>query len=271
MRWNPHWRNALERREEGVAEILDGDLPAFEHARPPFSRVTIYEAQRRILDGIGLAERRSGGHLVLADLIIEVALERLESRGRTRQPMRILDAAAGSGWLQLTLWERTREKALPVKLGANDVNPSFVRALRDRFSADGIPSVAKVVDARHMPGIGSGSWDVAVLSHTLHHFSTREVVLCLRELDRVSDGGAIVFDVDRSLLGLLSIPVAVSVLAPRAFPYCARDGIASVRRAYSVRELERLLDEAGLRWRYRVGHLPTLHPQRWITNAIMPA
>jgi hypothetical protein len=128
-----------------------------------------------------------------------------------------------------------------------------------------------VVDARHMPEIASGSWDVAVLSLTLHHFSTREAVLCLRELDRVSDGGAVVFDIDRSLLGLLSIPAVVSLLAPSAFPYCARDGIASVRRAFSVRELEWLLDEAGLRWKYRAGHLPTLHPQRWITNAIMPA
>ena len=271
MHWHPRWKNTLASRDRTVSEILDGDLAAFDRVRPPFARTTIEEAQRRIVEGIGLAEHRSGGQLALADLIIEVASKRLESRGSTGQSMRVLDAAAGSGWLARTLWKRARDKGLSVKIGANDLDPALVRSLRERFSMEGIPSTAKVVDARHMAGVATGSWDVAVLSHTLHHFSRRDAIWCLRELDRVSGGGALVFDIDRSLLGLISIPAVVSLLAPRCFPYCARDGIASVRRAFTVSELERLLDDAGLRWKYRVGPLPTPHPQRWITNAILPA
>jgi len=185
--------------------------------------------------------------------------------------MRILDAAAGSGSLLRTLWKRAQDKQLPLRLGANDLDPALVRSLRTRFAAEGIPCSARVVDARQMAGLASGSWDVALLSNTLHHFSSRDAGWCLRELDRVSGGGALVFDIDRSFLGLLSIPAVVSLLAPRSFPYCASDGITSVRRAFTARELEELLDDAGLRWKYRVGPLPTPHPQRWITNAILPA
>ncbi|HEY7728640.1 MAG TPA: class I SAM-dependent methyltransferase, partial [Candidatus Eisenbacteria bacterium] len=257
MHWNPKWQSALTQRAEGLTEILDGNSEAFERARPPFSRTTIREAQKRIVDGIALAERRSGGQKAVADLVIDVAIARMAVHGGSGRPARILDAAAGSGWLIPALWDRAGERRVPVGLAAHDLDPASVRSFRGRFSAEGIRCATRVVDARHMAGVVSGAWDVAVLVHTLHHFASRDAVWCLQELDRVTAGGALVIDVDRSVLGLVSIPAIVSLLAPRSFPYCARDGIASVRRAYRLDELERLLEDAGLRWRYRVGPLPT--------------
>jgi ubiquinone/menaquinone biosynthesis C-methylase UbiE len=263
--------SALATRDETVSEILDGDLGALDRVRPPFSRTTMSEARRRIVDGIGAAERRSGGSVALADVLIRIATERFRSDDNRAAPVRVLEVGAGDGWLLRTFWKRARKQGLPVALGAIDSNPAFIRALQDRFAVEDIPCDARVADARWMPAVASGEWAVAVLSHTLHHFAPSAAVRCLRELDRVSNGGMVVFDVDRSLLGLFSIPVAVTLLAPRAFPYCARDGIASVRRAYSREDLEGLLDDAGLRDRYRVGNLPSRHPQHWITNAITPA
>ncbi len=237
--------------------------------RPPGSQTTLAEAQRRIVKGIEAVERRSGGHRPIVDLLLAVAAGRLRARRESRGPVRILDAAAGSGWLLELLWGRARMRGIAVDLTAGDLNPALVGGLAERFLSEEIPCEVRVQDARCVPA-ARATWDVAVLAYTLHHLAPDDAARCLRELDRVSGGGLVVVDIDRNILGLTLLPVIVTMLAPGAFPYVVHDGVVSVRRAYTRRELRTLLDRTGLGGRYRVAPLPTRHPQRFVANAILP-
>lgn len=52
--------------------------------------------------------------------------------------------------------------------------------------------------------------------------------------------------------------------------FALHDTAVSVRRAYTAGELEALLTEAGLGASYRVGRLPSRHPERWVTATVWP-
>jgi SAM-dependent methyltransferase len=94
-----------------------------------------------------------------------------------------------------------------------------------------------------------GAFDVAHCSLLLHHFAPRAAVALLRELRRVSRVGIVVNDLRRGWLSLAATGISVALLGRcRATRH---DGILSVRRAYTIAELDALLDEAGLVVRHR--------------------
>jgi hypothetical protein len=267
----PNGRWPLTRRDAEVQEILDGNVEAFERARPRGSEVSFLQAQQLIVDTIQSMEERSGGWRSVVDLVLDCALHRRADRGG-EGPLRLLEAASGSGWLQLRLAHRARERGLAVELTASDSNPELVESLDKRLRSAGVPAEARLADARDLPEVPDGRYDAAFMTYTLHHLAPPDAALCLRELDRVSAGGLVLVDVARRPLNLLLIPLATRLFASRAGrPFAAHDGWASICRGYTWRELALLLEWLGLAGRYRVGPLPTWHPQRLIANAIWPA
>jgi len=265
----------LVRRDGEVQEILDGNEEAFLRARPAGSSTTHHEANQLIVDSIQRMQETSLGYHAVVDLLLKTGRRRMRARGAAlagldARPLRVLEVASGSGWLMRHLWRIANSESVPLELWAGDIQPELVRSLAERLATHGIPCQTTVNDARHMAEVEDGRWDVAFMSYTLHHFKPTDAALCLRELDRVSGGGLVVVDIARRVTGLAFVRVAYGLTTGETARYGHHDGTASVRRAYSVRELELLLEWVGIRERYHVGPLPTWHPQRLIANAIWP-
>jgi ubiquinone/menaquinone biosynthesis C-methylase UbiE len=119
-------------------------------------------------------------------------------------------------------------------------------------------------DARELP-FDAASVDVVHASLLLHHLDPPAAVAALREMARVARVGVVVNDLRRGWLPLLATGVAVAALG--RCRTTRHDGILSVRRAYTVRELDELLADAGL----RVVHRSAAWMPRVVTAAVPQA
>jgi SAM-dependent methyltransferase len=173
------------------------------------------------------------------------AIERLV--GADAQPS-ILDVGTGSADMPISFaargWRAT----------GIDLNPDVLlvarRAADDHF---GVEIVAG--DARSLP-FADGAFDVAHCSLLVHHFEPDDAVAILREMRRVARRGVVVNDLRRGLLPIAT--TAASIVAFGRSRVTWTDGLPSVRRAYTLPELDGLLAAAGLGVRWRS---PGWHPR----------
>jgi SAM-dependent methyltransferase len=94
------------------------------------------------------------------------------------------------------------------------------------------------------PHYATGSFDIALCTLALHHFSPDDATQILRSMARVGKR-VMVFDLARARLAYLGALAMTRGL--RMDPITRFDAPASVRRAYTVAELRALADQAGLR------------------------
>ncbi len=116
-------------------------------------------------------------------------------------------------------------------------------------------------DAGELPFDAAGV-DVVHASLLLHHLDPPAAVAALREMARVARVGVVVNDLRRGWLPLLATGVAVAALG--RCRTTRHDGLLSVRRAYTVPELDDLLADAGL----RVVHRSAAWMPRVVTAAV---
>lgn len=148
----------------------------------------------------------------------------------------VLDVGAGRGDIALAF---TRRGWRTVAL---DSDPAVLAIARARLGT--APNVGLVhADGRALP-FDDGSFDVAHCSLLVHHLDPPDAVALLREMGRVARRGVVINDLRRGLLPLAAVSVAVALLGRcRATRH---DGRLSVRRAYTLDEIDTLLAEAGL-------------------------
>ena len=154
---------------------------------------------------------------------------------------RVLDVGTGGGDIPL------RMAARGWSVVALDSDPEVLAIARRATAAE--PTVEVVAgDGRSLP-FPDAEFDVAHCSLLIHHLDRGEAVALLREMARVARLGVVINDLRRGWLPLLATAVGVAVLGRcRATRH---DGLLSVRRAYTVDELDDLLGEAGLQVRHR--------------------
>lgn len=166
------------------------------------------------------------------------AIERLAGDGNGT---RILDVGTGSGDMPVAFARRGWQVV------AVDINVDVLAVARARLAAE--PSIELVeADALALP-LDDGAVDVVHCSLLLHHLEPEDAVRALREMRRVGRRGVVVNDLRRGLVPLAATWVSVTALGHS--PVTRADGMVSARRAYTLRELDELLAEAGLRpaWR----------------------
>jgi SAM-dependent methyltransferase len=153
---------------------------------------------------------------------------------------RIVDVGTGRGDMPLAFAARGWEVV------AADANPAVLMVARRRLGGRGIDVIE--ADVRALP-FEDDAFDVAHASLLLHHLDPAGAVAALRELARVARRGVVVNDLRRGWLPLVAGAVSVAFLGRSRVT--RTDGLASARRAYTIGELDGLLDEAGLvrRWR----------------------
>jgi SAM-dependent methyltransferase len=156
----------------------------------------------------------------------------------------VLDVGTGAGDMPLAFARRGRQRyGGRWSVIALDNRPDVLARCRRRTAGDADVQTL-LGDGRRLP-LADGEVDVAHASLVLHHLEPADARLLLSELRRVARRGVVINDLRRGRLPL--VMTAATVLALGRCAYTRHDGITSVRRAYTVDELDELLAGAGLR------------------------
>jgi hypothetical protein len=124
--------------------------------------------------------------------------------------------------------------------------------------ASGLPRIRG--DVRWFP-FRDRSVDYIITTHFFHHLTDDQIVGVLREFDRVARRGLIVNDLLRNRRALFWI----KLFTLGANRYVKYDGPLSVKKGFTVAEIEGLARRAGLDWlrvRRHFGHRLTLAGER---------
>lgn len=171
----------------------------------------------------------------------------IEALMQGKGEMSILDVGTGGADLPLAFARRGRATGIRWNVTAVDRRDDVVHQAAAATAHDGDVKVIRA-DASHLP-LDDNSVDVAHASLLLHHLEPDTAVAALRELRRVARAGIVINDLRRGLLAfVLAAPVVVAL---GGSPMTRHDGLISLRRAYTLAELDDILAEAGLEVRWR--------------------
>lgn len=207
------------RRSEAL-ELLDGPLDA-----------AVLQGNLRDLDRVN---RWLGGRS-----LSRRAIDRLAG-GATA--LEVLDVGTGAADIPAGLLV---DRSRVTRITALDSRPEILQAaVVRRPDLPTIPGLTLALgDGRSLP-YPDASFDVVHASLVVHHLAPDEVGALLVEMRRVSRLGVVVNDLLRSRLGLAGAWLLSRVATRNR--YTRHDAPLSVRRAYTLPELEGLIEAAGL-------------------------
>ena len=172
-----------------------------------------------------------------------LALERLAWSGGPR--LAVLDVGTGGADIPLRLLEAWSGSTDLTIVGVDSRPEVLDAARRVQPAIDEAPGLRlELGDGTRLP-FSDGQFDVAHASLVLHHLEPAEAVTMLREMRRVARRAVVINDLQRARIHWLGAWLLGHLLTRNA--YTRNDAPLSVRRAYTAREMSRLLVEAGLR------------------------
>jgi 2-polyprenyl-3-methyl-5-hydroxy-6-metoxy-1,4-benzoquinol methylase len=161
-------------------------------------------------------------------------------------PVRILDVGSGDARMAGRVQSELLRRGLQAKVFVLDRRLTHLEC---RHSTRGLaPVVADVLNLPFRPA----SFEVVTCNLFLHHFSGESALELLRALGTVASEAVLINDLERHLLPYLFIRCALPFARSRITRY---DGPASVRQAYTRKELAELAAAAGYR-DFEVERLP---------------
>lgn len=166
-----------------------------------------------------------------------VAALRPFCRGAAGSTWTALDVGAGSGDILRAAARAAARLGVTLRGVALERNRAAAPLARDR----GLATI--VADGNALPLV-EASVDVAIASQVLHHLPEPTAVRWLAMLDRVARRAVVVADLRRSPLAMAGLWIGGLPLG--LDPSTRRDAITSLRRGYTVAELDRLLERAGV-------------------------
>jgi SAM-dependent methyltransferase len=150
----------------------------------------------------------------------------------------LLDVGAGVGDVARALVRTAGRRGVRLTPIALDLHRVAARLARDRGTLAVIGSAAGLPFRR-------GDIDIVLASQFLHHFARDSASALIREFDRLARRGVVICEPRRTPVAAGGIWLAASVL--RLHEVTRRDGVLSVRRSFTPRELGAILDRAGVR------------------------
>jgi len=191
----------------------------------------------RALDFLALTNRAFGGTTVV--------LRRLRAWAdgwpRDRE-LTILDAGCGEADIPVAVARWARDAGRRVAITAVDSVAEAAAVARARAAA--WPEV-RVVHGDVFAVAAGARFDVVTASLFLHHLAPDRTVAALAALARAATRGVIVSDLLRSRAGYAAVWAASRAFGNRVVRH---DGPLSVRRAFTVAELDGLAAAAGVPW-----------------------
>lgn len=149
----------------------------------------------------------------------------------------LLDVGAGAGDVVRHLVRRARARSIELRPVALERHRAAARLCRE----SGLATL--LADGGTLP-VRDRSIDVALASQLLHHLSRGSATRLVTELSRVARLGVVIADLRRSPVAAAGIWVAAQVLGLHRVT--RDDGVTSVRRGFTPRELGDVLRGAGV-------------------------
>lgn len=159
---------------------------------------------------------------------------------------RVLDVGSGGADMPAAMFAWGRARGIRIRPFALDLSPEILDVARQR---QGAWADFLVADGCHLP-FADASFDVAACSLVLHHLGPKNAIALLREMARVARGGIIVNDLVRSGPGYVGAWLFSRMTTRNQLT--RHDAPLSAQRAYTWREMRRLLELADLRPTHRM-------------------
>lgn len=207
-----------------VPELMDApDVDKVEHAR-------------------AMAGLRRVNAICRPDAVFWRTLRTLATQNRSH-PFRILDIATASGDLPIRLSQRFQKAGISAEISACDISPGAVAEATQRAKKCGANVRFFTCDV--LSDSLPGEYDAVVCSLFLHHLDPPDAVKLLRNMANASKGLVLVSDLRRSRLGWWGA-YAVTRMLSRS-PIMHNDGPISVTASYTIKEMQHMAEEAGMR------------------------
>lgn len=168
--------------------------------------------------------------------------------------LRVLDVATGAGDVPIALLRLARRHGVRLEVDACDVSDRALECARERAQIAGVSLRLFQQDA--IRGAIEGRYDVVVSSLFLHHLPPVQAIALLQNMRQCSTRQVIVNDLRRQTAGLAAAWFASRLLTGSRV--VRTDAVRSVRAAFTISEVQRLAEEAGMvgasvvpRWPWR--------------------
>jgi SAM-dependent methyltransferase len=206
-------------------ELLDLDEAPFEEVKDSLSDV------RRV-------NRYLSGYRVL----LQHAEPFLKNHSDKR-PFTVIDLATGSADQPTELVLLARRLNVPIRVIAIDINRKMLDYAREESNE--FPEISFVqCDILNLP-FEENSFDLAINSLSLHHFSENNAVSIIQALDKLGESGFIVNDLHRSRVAFCSIFILTRILTKNRLT--RYDAPVSVMNAFTPLEMRQLAQDAGVK------------------------
>ena len=207
------------------------------------------DRHRQALRGLGRVNRVSLAARNLVGPLLEIA------RSASGRRLRILDLACGGGDVVIALSLRLAAAGVDARVDGCDLSPRAVAFAREASGGAEVESRFFTLDV--INGRLPDDYDVLLASLFLHHLPGHQACDLLRRMAGASKLGLLASDLERSAVGYVAAFLGTRALTRS--PVVHRDGLRSVRAAFSRSEFARLSREAGLvgfslrrRWPFRL-------------------
>ena len=191
------------------------------------------EEVRRSLRDIARINTYLGGTKISRDAVFTL-LEKNEMRDAS-----VLDIGTGIADIPFYLQQQAARRGLLLRTFALDVNAQHLE-----IACEELPTESEVLllrsDAFRLP-FADASIDVVHSSLFLHHFRAPEIAVLLHEFSRVAKIGWVMNDLERHGLPLWFFRTTWPIFARS--PITRLDGVASIRRACTLDEMRKIMDE----------------------------
>jgi 2-polyprenyl-3-methyl-5-hydroxy-6-metoxy-1,4-benzoquinol methylase len=164
------------------------------------------------------------------------------ARHNAPRPTRLLDVASGGGDVVRTLERYALRAGLPLEVTGCDVSLFAVEYAQSESAQTG--SQAKFVLCDALSSELPGEFDVVTCSLFVHHLEETEAINLLGKMQRAAGQLLLVSDLLRTVLGYQLAWWGSRILSRSSVVHV--DGPMSVEGAFSMEELRRLADRAGL-------------------------
>lgn len=165
----------------------------------------------------------------------------LRTTGPAQSTVRILDIGAGSGDIPRALAAWARVAGVDISIVAVDNLENMLRIASAKTQEANIAYLQ--ADALALP-FAPASFDIATCNLMFHHLGLERSARVLAEMDRLSTRGFVATDLRRDRLSLALVSAGIALVV--AHPFTRHDGPASVRRAFTPREYEKIIALSGV-------------------------
>ncbi len=170
--------------------------------------------------------------------------------GRTGKTV-VADMGCGSGDMAMRIVNWSRKKGWDMQVVGFDANPHIINFAREHTKAFKGASfeVMNVLSEE----FSRKKFDVMVATLFMHHFTREQLVSLLKSMKQQTRIGFVINDIHRHFLAYHSIRILTYIFSKSDM--VRYDAPLSVRRAFKRKELEELLDLAGIadytiRWKW---------------------